>query len=168
MVQRLIDDGAQVSTGTTIAEWDPFAIPILTEAYGAVKFQDITGYATVNEEFDEASGLSRKVVVESRNGDLRLRVLIRDPEQPVHKLRLHGKRYTLCRSAQTVLSSKTVMWSFPDSLAKIPRETAKTKDITGGLPRMSLNFSKTATEIPPLSAKWMKPGRIWQRYQGQA
>ena len=75
----LIEDGAQVDPGTTIAEWDPFAIPILTEVGGVIKFQDITEGVTVNEEFDEVTGLSRKVVVESRDAEHRPQVVIRDP-----------------------------------------------------------------------------------------
>jgi DNA-directed RNA polymerase subunit beta' len=138
----LFQDGATVEAGTTLAEWDPFSLPILTELPGEVKFHDIREGVTIAEEFDEVTGLSRKVVVESRDAEMRPAVLIRDPEthQPLKLVKGRGEaRYMLPVGAIIVVNDGDIV-SAGQILAKIPRETSKTKDITGGLPRVAELF----------------------------
>jgi DNA-directed RNA polymerase subunit beta' len=135
-------DGQTVAPGTTLAEWDPFAVPILSEQQGVVRFQDIKEGVTVTEEVDEVTGLSQKVVVETREADMRPQVTIRDSETGQVKKLLSGRgdaRYILPVGANIVVNDGDEV-AAGQILAKIPRETSKTKDITGGLPRVAELF----------------------------
>ena len=137
-----VRDGTEVAPGTVLAEWDPFAVPILTELSGVVHFQDIKEGVTISEELDEVTGLSRKVVVETRDGDLRPQITIRDPETRHIRKLLSGRgdaRYILPVGANIVVNDGDEI-SAGQILAKIPRESSKTKDITGGLPRVAELF----------------------------
>jgi DNA-directed RNA polymerase subunit beta' len=161
----LVKDGEEVQAGTTLAEWDPFAMPILTEVGGVARFQDLTEGETINEEFDEITGLSRKVVVESRDSaELRPQVLIRDSDSHQVK-KLSGTRgearYMLPVGANiTVNDGDSVA---PGQLiAKIPRETAKNKDITGGLPRVAELFEARKPKEPAVISEidgWVEFGK---------
>jgi len=138
----LIQDGTAVEAGTTLGEWDPFSLPILTELPGEVKFHDVKEGVTIAEEFDEVTGLSRKVVVESRDAEMRPAILIRDPDthQPLKLVKGRGEaRYILPVGAIIVVNDGDIV-SAGQILSKIPRETSKTKDITGGLPRVAELF----------------------------
>jgi DNA-directed RNA polymerase subunit beta' len=132
-------DGSKVKAGEMIAEWDPYTIPILTEAGGAVKFGDIVEGVTMEEKVDERTGLSTKVVVDTRDVDRRPRISIKDAEG--HTARIGGgeARYLLPVGAHLNVTEGQVV-SAGDIIAKIPRETTKTKDITGGLPRVAELF----------------------------
>ncbi len=138
----LVEDGQKIQAGTTLAEWDPFSVPILTEVGGKIRFQDIKEGLTITEELDDVTGLSRKVVVESRDAEMRPALLLRDPETNAIRKLEHGRgdaRYLLPVGANIVVNDGDVIE--PGSiLAKIPRETSKTKDITGGLPRVAELF----------------------------
>src|SRR5690606_2207979 len=79
-------DGERIERGARLAEWDPFTVPILTEVGGIVKYGDIIDGVTVEEAIDEATGLSRKVVVESRATNVRPRVSIKDEKGKTKKL----------------------------------------------------------------------------------
>ena len=120
----------------------PFSVPILTEVGGVVRFHDIVEGVTIQEQVDEVTGLSRKVVVESRNQDLRPTIVIRDPETNAI-LKIAGGRndakYVLPVGANISVSDGQEL-SAGEIIAKIPRETSKTKDITGGLPRVAELF----------------------------
>ena len=138
-----VKDGDTIERGQKVAEWDPWAVPILTEQSGFVKYVDIVEGQTVKEEVDEVTGLSRKVVVETK-GDLRPRVEIVDAAGKNVTVQLAGKepqalRYMLPVGANINVANKDEVTA-GDSLAKIPRETTKTKDITGGLPRVAELF----------------------------
>jgi DNA-directed RNA polymerase subunit beta' len=133
--------GEKVKSGELIAEWDPYTLPILTEVAGSVKFGDIVEGMTMMERFDERTGLSTKVVIDSKDLDKRPRVSIKD--QHGKTLRLPGSegeaRYQLPVGAHiNVVEGQKV--AAGDIIAKIPRETTKTKDITGGLPRVAELF----------------------------
>jgi DNA-directed RNA polymerase subunit beta' len=134
--------GDRVEPGTVLAEWDPFSVPILSEVGGIIRFHDIVEGVTIQEQVDEVTGLSRKVVVESRNQDLRPTIIIRDPETNAI-LKIAGGRndakYVLPVGANITVSDGQDL-SAGDIIAKIPRETSKTKDITGGLPRVAELF----------------------------
>jgi DNA-directed RNA polymerase subunit beta' len=134
-------DGSKVKKGDLIAEWDPFSIPIISEVEGYVKFGDIIEGKTMQEQVDEVTGLSRKVIIESTDTDLRPRVSIKDKEGKTSKVSgTHAvARYLLSVGSNLVLSEGDYLKA-GDIIAKIPRETTKTKDITGGLPRVAELF----------------------------
>jgi DNA-directed RNA polymerase subunit beta' len=131
----------KIKKGERIAEWDPFSIPILSEVDGTIKFGDIIEGRTMQEQVDEVTGLSRKVVVESTDTDLRPRVSIKDKEGRTSRVSGTNAmaRYLLSVGTNIVVSEGDRV-SAGDIIAKIPRETTKTKDITGGLPRVAELF----------------------------
>ncbi|MBI3752972.1 MAG: DNA-directed RNA polymerase subunit beta' [Deltaproteobacteria bacterium] len=136
-----VKDGQRVKQGDVLAEWDPYTIPILTEASGIIKFGDIEEGKTMREQVDEVTGLSSKVVAAYKEGDLRPRISIKD--EAGKTLKISGTvieaRYLLPVGAViTVNEGGSVKAG--DIICKIPRETTKTKDITGGLPRVAELF----------------------------
>ena len=136
-----VDDNSRVKKGQLIAEWDPFSIPILAEVDGTIKFDDIIEGKTMQEQVDEVTGLSRKIIVEFKGGDLRPRVSIKDSKGKTAKLVDSNAvaRYLLSVGVNLVVSEGDDVKA-GDIIAKIPRETTKTKDITGGLPRVAELF----------------------------
>ena len=136
-----VSNNNSVKRGQLIAEWDPFSIPILAEVDGTIKFGDISEGKTMQEQLDEVTGLSRKVIVEFKGGDLRPRVSIKDSKGKTAKLASTGSaaRYFLSVGVNLVVSEGDQVLA-GDIVAKIPRETTKTKDITGGLPRVAELF----------------------------
>ena len=136
-----VTDGSSVKKGQLIAEWDPFSIPILAEVDGTIKFDDIIEGKTMQEQVDEVTGLSRKIIVEFKGGDLRPRVSIKDEKGKTAKLADSNAvaRYLLSVGVNLVVSEGDEVKA-GDIIAKIPRETTKTKDITGGLPRVAELF----------------------------
>ncbi|OGR32445.1 MAG: DNA-directed RNA polymerase subunit beta' [Desulfuromonadales bacterium GWD2_61_12] len=135
-----IAPGAEVKSGALLAEWDPYTMPILTEIAGRVKFGDIVEGVTMEEQVDEVTGLSRKVIIESKESDRRPRITLKDAEGKTAKLPNGAPaRYMLPVGANIVIPEDQMV-SAGDILAKIPRETTKTKDITGGLPRVAELF----------------------------
>ncbi len=136
-----VTDNSAVKKGQLIAEWDPFSIPILAEVDGTIKFDDIIEGKTMQEQVDEVTGLSRKIIVEFKGGDLRPRVSIKDVKGKTAKLADSNAvaRYLLSVGVNLVVSEGDQVKA-GDIIAKIPRETTKTKDITGGLPRVAELF----------------------------
>ncbi|MDD4356596.1 MAG: DNA-directed RNA polymerase subunit beta', partial [Smithellaceae bacterium] len=136
-----VSDKSSVKRGQLIAEWDPFSIPILAEVDGTIKYGDIIEGKTMKEEVDEVTGLSRKVITEFKSGDLRPRVSIKDSKSKTAKIPRTNAvaRYLLSVGVNIVVSEGDEVRA-GDILAKIPRETTKTKDITGGLPRVAELF----------------------------
>lgn len=136
-----VAEGEEVKTGALIAQWDPYSIPILSEVDGTIKFGDIIEGKTMQEQVDEVTGLSRKVIVEYRAADLRPRVSIKDKDGKT--ARVPGTntiaRHLLPVGANISVSEGDAIKA-GDIIAKIPRETTKTKDITGGLPRVAELF----------------------------
>jgi len=132
--------GSHVKAGASIAEWDPYTMPILTEVTGRIKFGDIIEGVTVEEQVDEVTGLSRKVIIESRDADKRPRIAIKDDSgKTVKTLESAVGRYFLPVGANISVQEESYV-NAGDIIAKIPRETTKTKDITGGLPRVAELF----------------------------
>ena len=130
----LFADGTKVTKGQKIAEWDPFTMPVITENPGSVKYQDLVEGQTLAEQVDEATGISQKVVTEFRPGrtkvDLRPRLTLLDGDSG------EAGRYMLATGAiLSVEDGATVQAG--DVLARVSREAAKTRDITGGLPRVA-------------------------------
>jgi DNA-directed RNA polymerase subunit beta' len=133
-------DGDKVRAGEMIAEWDPYTIPILTEVSGTVKFGDILEGITMEEKVDERTGLSTKVVVDHKDIDKRPRISIKDEGGATARIAGGNEaRYLIPVGAHlNVVEGQQVVAG--DIIAKIPRETTKTKDITGGLPRVAELF----------------------------
>ncbi len=136
-----VKDGGRVTVGQKLVEWDPYSLTILTEVGGKIAYGDISDGLTMKEEVDEVTGLSRKVVIEQAGTTLRPRVSIKDDSGKTAKLPSSGAqaRYLLPVGAH-IFVEKGAMVHPGDVLAKIPRETTKTKDITGGLPRVAELF----------------------------
>jgi len=131
-----VREGESVTPGQLLSEWDPFSIPIITEVSGAVEYGDIIEGVTMQVRVDELTGHSSMVVQESRDPDARPRIAIKDENGEIALIGgRHEARYFLPVGASfTVPEGKHI--EAGEVLAKIPRETTKTKDITGGLPRV--------------------------------
>jgi DNA-directed RNA polymerase subunit beta' len=129
-----VTDGAPIKAGDLILEWDPFASPILSESSGHVRFGDIAEGATMQEQVDEFTGVSSKVITESKDPDMRPRISIKSEEgkETVSRALLPVGAFLSVREGDIVGAG--------DVVAKIPREASKTKDITGGLPRVAELF----------------------------
>jgi DNA-directed RNA polymerase subunit beta' len=137
----LVKEGQKVEPGTLIAEWDPFAMPLLTEVSGIVKFDDIIEGVTMSETLDEVTGLSRKTIVESKDPEARPRISIRDSKGEI-KLLPNSEQpasYHLPQGSILTINDGDEITA-GEVIAKVPRETTKTKDITGGLPRVAELF----------------------------
>jgi DNA-directed RNA polymerase subunit beta' len=128
----------KIKARTVLVEWDPFTNPILTEFTGKVEYQDIVENVTVREEFDEVTGLSRRVVIEDAEGRLQPGVIIRSLEGSATPTG-ERHRYPLPVGANLAVPDGADVFA-ADIIAKIPRESTKTKDITGGLPRVAELF----------------------------
>jgi DNA-directed RNA polymerase subunit beta' len=125
-----VTDGATVDVGTVLLEWDPYTFSILTEEAGIAKFKDVIEGITVHEEVDEVTGLARRIIIDSPD----------DKKQPLVEIRTADggkvlRKYHMPSHAHLMLEDGEAVYS-GQVLAKIPRETTKTKDITGGLPRV--------------------------------
>jgi DNA-directed RNA polymerase subunit beta' len=140
----LVDEGQQVARAQKLAEWDPYTLPIITERAGKVEYIDLIEGITLVERMDEVTGLTSKVVVDYKQGaksvDLRPRLQLKDDHGEVLKLPNNtDARYFL--SPDSILSvDNGAQVAAGDVLARIPREGSKTRDITGGLPRVAELF----------------------------
>jgi len=137
-----VRDGQAIKANQTLAEWDPFTIPILTEVPGVVKFGDILDGVTMQERRDKVTGKISRAIVESRELETRPRISIKDSKGKTASIRGSAKgkaRYHLPIGAIIMVNEGDKVEA-GTVLAKIPRETTKTKDITGGLPRVAELF----------------------------
>ena len=124
-----VNEGDHVKVGATLVEWDPYTFAILTEVSGTIQFKDLLEGVTMHEELDEVTGLSRWVVTDSPDEKRQPTIQIRDDKHKVlRKYLIPSRAHLMVADGDTVFQG--------DVLAKIPRETTKTKDITGGLPRV--------------------------------
>ena len=137
----LVQDGQEIEEKTLLAEWDPYTNPIVTEIGGQVKYGDLIEGVTFKEQRDDVTGLSHRVTIQTKDPDNRPRISIKDSEGQT--LQLAGgrgwARYLLPEGANILVNEGDEIQP-GDILAKIPRETTKTKDITGGLPRVAELF----------------------------
>ncbi len=136
-----VKDGQTVDSGQILVEWDPYTFSILTEDAGQVRFKDIIEGTTVHEAVDEVTGLSRYIIVDSPDEKKQPTIEIRDAKGAVIR------RYIMPVSAHMMVSDSEEVRA-GDVLAKIPRETTKTKDITGGLPRVVELFEARKPKDP--------------------
>ena len=137
-----VKDGEKVKLGTLLAEWDPFATPIMVESGGVVKFGDLTEGISMREQVDEVTGLSSKVVIESKDPESRPRISIKDQKGKTLRLVSDSNRFSryFMPVGANILVNPGEEVAPGDIIAKITRETTKTKDITGGLPRVAELF----------------------------
>ena len=140
----LADDGARVTRGQKLAEWDPYTIPIISEKDGVANYVDLIDGTSMREVMDETTGISSKVVIDWRQqprGDqLRPRVTLRDDNGEVVRLP-NGLEARYFMSVDAILSVEAgARVAAGDVIARIPRESSKTRDITGGLPRVAELF----------------------------
>ncbi|HEY7765145.1 MAG TPA: DNA-directed RNA polymerase subunit beta' [Aestuariivirgaceae bacterium] len=139
-----VDEGDKVKRSTKLAEWDPYTRPIMTEVEGTVEYEDIVEGVSVVEAADEATGITNRVIIDwrgnTRGQALKPALAIKDGSGKVLKLPRGGEaRYLL--SVDAVLSvDPSAKVKAGDVLARIPLESAKTRDITGGLPRVAELF----------------------------
>ena len=124
-----VRDGQAVEQGQILVEWDPYTFSILTEDAGTVKYKDLMSDVTFHEEVDEVTGMSRKIVVDSPDEKKQPMIEVRDKAGKVtRKYHMPSHAHLMVEDNEAVFAGQV--------LAKIPRETTKTKDITGGLPRV--------------------------------
>jgi DNA-directed RNA polymerase subunit beta' len=140
----LVDEGQQVARGQKLAEWDPYTLPIITERAGKVEYIDLIEGITLVERMDEVTGLTSKVVVDYKQGangvDLRPRLQLKDENGEVVRLPNNtDARYFLAPDSILSVDAGSQV-AAGDVLARIPREGSKTRDITGGLPRVAELF----------------------------
>lgn len=126
-----VDDGAPVKANQILLEWDPYTFSILTEVSGAIHFKDLIDGVTTQEQVDEITGNMQVVVTESSDEKRFPTVIVR----PEGGGRSEEKRYLMPTHAHLMITDGEVLHA-GDVIAKIPRATTKTKDITGGLPRV--------------------------------
>src|SRR6185436_10231151 len=130
-----VKDGQQVDQGQVLVEWDPYTFSILTEEPGQIRFKDILEGMTVHEEVDEVTGLSRLIIMDSPDEKKQPAIEIRVVDAQGHPTSKVTRKYHMPSHAHLMVSDGETVFA-GDVLAKIPRETTKTKDITGGLPRV--------------------------------
>ncbi|MBV9061579.1 MAG: DNA-directed RNA polymerase subunit beta', partial [Alphaproteobacteria bacterium] len=139
-----VDEGATVKRGDRLAEWNPNALPVLTDTDGIVKFEDLVSGISVKEVADEKTGVTNRVVIDTRgtgskNQDLRPTIVIVDKGGKPVQIAGGEARYAL--SVDAILSVEDgAEVKAGDVVARIPTEGAKTRDITGGLPRVAELF----------------------------
>ncbi|OHD07871.1 DNA-directed RNA polymerase subunit beta' [Sphingopyxis sp. RIFCSPHIGHO2_12_FULL_65_19] len=137
--QILHKDGEKVKKGDRIAEWDPFTMPLITEKQGVVKYQDLQDSKTLIEQVDEATGIAQRVVIEYRSAgrakkeDLQPRLTLLDDQSG------EAARYLLAVGTMLSVEDGQEVQA-GDVLARVSREASKTRDITGGLPRVAELF----------------------------
>ena len=141
-----VEDGQAIKRGERIAEWDPYTRPILTEVEGAIDFEDLVDGLSMSEQLDESTGIAKRVVIDWRTGssrnqqDLRPAIVIKAEDGKLLKLARGGDaRYLLAVDAILSVDPGSHVKA-GDVIARIPTESAKTRDITGGLPRVAELF----------------------------
>ncbi|HUW74674.1 MAG TPA: DNA-directed RNA polymerase subunit beta', partial [Methyloceanibacter sp.] len=139
-----VDEGDKVKRGDRLAEWDPYTRPVLTEIEGTVEFEDLVEGVSVLEQRDESTGITNSVIIDwrasPRGADLRPAMVIKDKKGEIGKLSRGGEaRYLLPVDAVLSVEPGSDVKA-GDVLARIPMESAKTRDITGGLPRVAELF----------------------------
>ena len=133
-------EGEKVKKEDIFVKWDPYTVPILTEVSGRVRFEDIIAGVTMNEEMDATTGMTERVIIEHKE-DLHPQILIVGPQDEILAF------YPIATGAHIVVK-EDVEISSGSLLAKTPRKLAKTRDITGGLPRVAELFEARKPKNP--------------------
>jgi len=156
-----VKDGAEAKQGQLIVEWDPYSFTILTEDDGIAHFRDVIEGQTFHEQVDENTGMSALVIIESPDEKKQPRIEVRDDKGKILR------KYLLPSGAHLMVEDGQEI-SAGDVLAKIPRETAKTKDITGGLPRVVELFEARRPKEPAVITEidgGVKYGDVQKQYR---
>jgi DNA-directed RNA polymerase subunit beta' len=137
-------DGESIDKGKKIAEWDPYTLPVIAETSGIANYMDLVEGTSLTETLDDATGISSKSVTDwkslTKNSELKPRITLRDNKGEIIK-KADGNEARYYLVPDTILSVKDGQKiSAGDVLARLPKETSKTKDITGGLPRVAELF----------------------------
>ncbi|MGZ8408285.1 MAG: DNA-directed RNA polymerase subunit beta', partial [Caulobacteraceae bacterium] len=139
-----VKDGDKVKRGQRVADWDPYTSPILTEVAGRARVEDMLEGVSVREEADEATGISNRVVIDwrasPRGADLRPAIAVLDKDGNYMKLANGGDARMLLPVGAILSVGDGDEVKPGDALARLPTESAKTRDITGGLPRVAELF----------------------------
>ncbi len=155
-----VKDGAAVKRGTKLFEWDPFTLPIIAEKAGVARFKDLIAGISVREDTDDATGMTQKIVNDWRSApkgnDLKPEIILMDPASGDPVRNDQGNPISYPMSVDAILSVEDQQELRPgDVVARIPREGAKTKDITGGLPRVAELFEPVVRKTTRSSRKPM-------------
>ncbi len=153
------DDGQVVKAGAVLATWDPHTRPMITEYAGTIKFENVEEGSTVAKQIDDVTGLSTLVVIDPKRGGKAqakgLRPQVKLLDENGQEVKMHGTEHAVTITFQvgsiiTVADGQQV--GVGDVLAKIPQESAKTRDITGGLPRVAELFeARTPKDVGMLA-----------------
>jgi DNA-directed RNA polymerase subunit beta' len=157
--QLLVHEGDDVPPGTELVTWDPFTYAILTELGGTVELQDIVEGENVREETDKVTGLSQKIIVEASANEKRVPAIL------IHAEDGRQKRYLLPSGSHLMVQNGQDIFA-GDTLVKIPRETTKTKDITGGLPRVVELFEARSPKEPAIITEIDGSVRLGEVHKG--
>jgi DNA-directed RNA polymerase subunit beta' len=166
-----VDDGDAIRRGQRIAEWDPFTRPIMTEVAGKIGYEDLIDGVSVEETADEATGITKRIVIDwratPRGAGLKPALIINDAKGKISKLDRGGDaRFQL--SPQTILSVEPGATVSPgDVIGRIPLESARTKDITGGLPRVAELFEARRPKDHAVIAEIAGTVRIGRDYKNK-
>src|SRR3979490_649141 len=137
------DEGSSVKKGETFVQWDPYNVPILTDKSGKIEFRDMIAGVTIKRDVDEATGLMGTVIIEHKEDLHPQIVIVGDKKEVVASYSIPAGAHVIVEEDQKIRAGAL--------LAKTPRKVAKTKDITGGLPRVAELFEarrpKDAAEI---------------------
>ncbi len=137
-----VQEGDVIEGGTDLVHWDPFTQAILTEIAGKVEYQDIVEGENLREETDKVTGLSHRIIVEASQNEKRAPAMVVTGDGK-------ERRYLLPSGSHLVIADGATVYP-GDTLVKIPRETTKTKDITGGLPRVVELFEARSPKEPAI------------------
>lgn len=142
--RMLVNDGDKVTQGQKLAEWDPYTLPIVSEVTGVINYVDLQEGVSMHEVTDETTGLTNRVVMDwrqqARGAALKPRLVLRDNKGKALKL-ANGNEARYLLSVNAILSVENSGTVKPgDILARVPKESTKTRDITGGLPRVAELF----------------------------
>jgi DNA-directed RNA polymerase subunit beta' len=157
-----VEDGAPVKANQILLEWDPYTFSILTEVGGIVHYRDLIENVTFQEQLDEITGMAHRVVVESPDVKRIPKIVVR----PVGGSRADEKEYLMPTNAHLMVNDGDEVHA-GDVLAKIPRATTKTKDITGGLPRVVELFEARRPRDPAIIAEINGVVRYGEIVKGQ-
>jgi DNA-directed RNA polymerase subunit beta' len=137
-----VEDGERVTPGTQLLEWDPYTFAILTEEGGTIHYRDVIEAVTVREEQDDVTGFVQKTIISAKDDSLTPKILIKKGNRTLREYALPVRSILMVEEGDKVVPG--------DTLAKIPRETTKTKDITGGLPRVVELFEAREPKEPAM------------------
>ena len=140
-----VEDGQEVVRGDLLFAWDPYTNPIITDVAGTVRFVDIVEDETVREELDEITGLRQRVIIEDRDKKLHPHIEIVQTIKGGKQRRV--RNYVIPEGAQLTVDDELKI-AAGQTLAKISREAYKTRDITGGLPRVAELFEARRPKDP--------------------